>query len=156
MAPQVEFEPTTLRLTAECPTIELLRSLSEEGELAVRRPRRVHGARLATDAQWQDQRVFSRHSPCSRAGRAVDIPLRALYILYNECDSNGTAKRTGSTNGSTVASHSRRRHSFSMIPRQSSARIASWLANRGGTLSEPWRGRCCWSSTFMARRTTMA
>jgi hypothetical protein len=27
MAPQVGFEPTTLRLTAECSTIELLRSV---------------------------------------------------------------------------------------------------------------------------------
>jgi hypothetical protein len=37
MAPQVGFEPTTLRLTAECSTIELLRSV-------VRRP--FGGARL--------------------------------------------------------------------------------------------------------------
>ena len=28
MAPQVGFEPTTLRLTAECSTIELLRSIA--------------------------------------------------------------------------------------------------------------------------------
>ena len=29
MAPQVGFEPTTLRLTAECSTIELLRSVED-------------------------------------------------------------------------------------------------------------------------------
>jgi hypothetical protein len=28
LAPQVGFEPTTLRLTAECSTVELLRSIS--------------------------------------------------------------------------------------------------------------------------------
>ena len=28
LAPQVGFEPTTLRLTAECSTVELLRSMS--------------------------------------------------------------------------------------------------------------------------------
>jgi hypothetical protein len=31
MAPQVGFEPTTLRLTAECSAIELLRSVEEAG-----------------------------------------------------------------------------------------------------------------------------
>ena len=31
MAPQVGLEPTTLRLTAECSTIELLRNLKEPG-----------------------------------------------------------------------------------------------------------------------------
>src|SRR6185369_15676103 len=30
LAPQVGFEPTTLRLTAECSTVELLRSKSNE------------------------------------------------------------------------------------------------------------------------------
>jgi hypothetical protein len=33
LAPQVGFEPTTLRLTAECSTIELLRSNAENGLL---------------------------------------------------------------------------------------------------------------------------
>ncbi len=31
LAPQVGFEPTTLRLTAECSTVELLRSISPFG-----------------------------------------------------------------------------------------------------------------------------
>src|ERR1035437_9546148 len=30
------------------------------------------------------------------------------------------------------------------------------MANSGGTLLEPRRRRCCWSSTHIARRTTMA
>ena len=33
LAPQVGFEPTTLRLTAECSTIELLRSVKETDSL---------------------------------------------------------------------------------------------------------------------------
>lgn len=36
LAPQVGFEPTTLRLTAECSAIELLRNMESGGDLLSR------------------------------------------------------------------------------------------------------------------------
>ena len=49
LAPQVGFEPTTLRLTAECSTIELLRSNRKVLHLFKQRPLAVS---IFGDAFW--------------------------------------------------------------------------------------------------------
>jgi hypothetical protein len=74
MAPEVGLEPTTLRLTAECSAIELLRSVLE-------RERLTRCAFIViTKYRWRGQRpMHRRHQRRERRYDAKRISTKELY-----------------------------------------------------------------------------
>ena len=101
MAPQVGFEPTTLRLTAECSTIELLRSVCSGQPHYTKFIASLSIALQAHRSIGKDWRAF-RH-PHRRDVRGVFFGRSGTTVEFAQSTSQGSFKRGRSLSSGLAA-----------------------------------------------------